>query len=83
MYEPKGLLACFDQSHVAGYPRAVTDRQVASVLEAPGDDELRNTAPRAIGALLVASGLLRVGAVEVGVAVQFRLSDLAGGRPSA
>jgi len=53
------------------------------VLEAPGDDELRNTAPRAIGALLVASGLLRVGAVGVGVAVQFRLSDLAGGRPSA
>jgi MFS family permease len=30
----------------------------------------------------VASGLLRVGAVGVGVAVQFRLSDLAGGKPS-
>ena len=52
------------------------------MLEAPGDDELRHTAPRAIGALLVASGLLRVGAVGVGVAVQFRLSDLADGRPS-
>lgn len=52
------------------------------MLDAPDDDELRTTAPRAIGALLVASGLLRVGAVGVGVAVQFRLSDLAGGRPS-
>jgi MFS family permease len=60
----------------------VTDQQVAGVLEAPGDDELRHTASRAIGALLVASGLLRVGAVGVGVAVQFRLSDLAHGRPS-
>src|SRR6202035_360151 len=82
LYEPKGLLACFDQCHVAGYPRGVTDQQVAGVLEAPGDDELRGTAPRAIGALLVASGLLRIGAVGVGVAVQFRISDLAGGRPS-
>jgi MFS family permease len=62
--------------------RRVTNREIASVLEVPGDDELRNTAPRAIGALLVASGLLRVGAVGVGVAVQFRLSDLAHGRPS-
>jgi len=60
----------------------VTDREVARVLQAPDDDELRNTAPRAIGALLVASGLLRVGAVGVGVAVQFRLSDLAHQRPS-
>ena len=38
LYEPKGLLACFDQCHVAGYPRGVTDQQVAGVLEAPGDD---------------------------------------------
>ncbi|HVC42557.1 MAG TPA: MFS transporter [Candidatus Saccharimonadales bacterium] len=60
----------------------MTDREVATVLEAPGDDELRNAGPRAIGALLVASGLLRVGAVGVGVAVQFRISDLAHGRPS-
>jgi len=52
------------------------------VLEASGESELGTAAPRAIGALLVASGLLRVGAVGVGVAVQFRLSDLAGGRPS-
>ena len=52
------------------------------MLKAPGDDQLRNTGPRAIGALLVASGLLRVGAVGAGVAVQFRISDLAGGRPS-
>jgi MFS family permease len=83
LYEPKGLLACFDQCHLSGYPRHVTDMEVASVVEAPGGDQLRNTAPRAIGALLVASGLLRVGAVGVGVAVQFRLSDLAGGTPSA
>jgi MFS family permease len=62
--------------------RRVTNREVAGVLEAPGDDGLRTTAPRAIGALLVASALLRVGAVGVGVAVQFRLSDLAGGKPS-
>jgi MFS family permease len=52
------------------------------VLAAPGDIESRNAGPRAIGALLVASALLRVGAVGVGVAVQFRLSDLAGGRPN-
>ena len=67
---------------MAGYPRSVTDREVATVLDAPGDDELSNTGPRAIGALLVASGLLRVGAVGAGVAVQFRISDLAGGKPS-
>src|SRR6202051_1880047 len=82
LYEPKGLLACFDQCHLSGYPSHVTDMEVASVVEAPGEDPLRHTAPRAIGALLVASGLLRVGAVGVGVAVQFRLSDLAHGRPS-
>jgi MFS family permease len=82
LYEAKGLLAYFNRYAVAGYPRDVTDREVVSVLDAPGDDELRHTAPRAIGALLVASGLLRVGAVGVGVAVQFRISDLAGGRPS-
>ncbi len=82
LYEPKGLPACFDQEGAAGYPTGVTDREVAGVLEAPGDDDLRSTAPRAIGALLIASGLLRVGAVGVGVAVQFRLSDLANGRPN-
>jgi MFS family permease len=60
----------------------VTDREVASVLEAPGDDEFRHAAPHAIGALLIASGLLRVGAVGVGVALQFRISDLAHGSPS-
>jgi MFS family permease len=60
----------------------VIDREDAGVLEASGGSELGTAAPRAIGALLVASGLLRVGAVGVGVAVQFRLSDLAGGRPS-
>ncbi len=60
----------------------MTDREDAGALEASGESELRRTGSRAIGALLVASGLLRVGAVGVGVAVQFRLSDLAGGRPS-
>ena len=61
----------------------MADTEVASLVEASGDDELRTTAPRAIGALLIATGLLRVGSVGVGVAVQFRLSDLSGGRPSA
>ena len=37
---------------------------------------------RALGALLTATGLLRVAAVGTGVALQFYLSDLAGGRPS-
>jgi len=60
----------------------VTDLEVAGLVDAPGAVEPRNTGPRAIGALLVASALLRVGAVGVGVAVQFRLSDLASGRPN-
>ena len=46
------------------------------------EDELQQRRPLAIGALLAATGLLRVGAVGTGVAVQFYLSDLAGGRPS-
>ena len=60
----------------------MTDWEDAGAPEASGGSELRRTDARAIGALLIASGLLRVGAVGVGVAVQFRLSDLAGGRPS-
>ena len=44
--------------------------------------ELEQRRPLALGALLTATGLLRVGAVGAGVAVQFYLSDLAGGRPS-
>jgi len=35
-----------------------------------------------VGGLLVAAALLRIGAVSAGVAVQFDLSDLAGGHPS-
>lgn len=35
-----------------------------------------------VGALLMAAALLRIGAVSAGVAVQFDLSDLAGGHPS-
>jgi MFS family permease len=66
----------------ASYPWGVTDLEVAGVVDAPGGVDSRDTGPRAIGALLVASALLRVGAVGVGVAVQFRLSDLAGSRPS-
>ena len=46
------------------------------------EDELQQRRPLALGALLAATGLLRVGAVGTGVAVQFYLSDLAGGRPS-
>ena len=60
----------------------MTDQKVAGALEAPGDDQLRTAGPRAIGALLIATGLLRVGSVGVGVAVQFRLTDIAGLRPS-
>jgi len=43
---------------------------------------LHKTRSQTLTALLIASGLLRVGAVGVGVAVQFRLTDLAGGRPN-
>ncbi|MEA2638113.1 MAG: transporter, family, multidrug resistance protein, partial [Chloroflexota bacterium] len=52
------------------------------MVDAPGAVDSRHPGAAAIGALLVASALLRVGAVGVGVAVQFRLSDLAGGRPN-
>ena len=44
--------------------------------------QLEDYRPVAIGALLVAVVLLRVGAVGTAVAVQFDLTDLAGGRPS-
>jgi predicted MFS family arabinose efflux permease len=40
------------------------------------------TSVTGVRALLVASALLRIGAVSAGVAVQFDLSDLAGGHPS-
>ena len=40
------------------------------------------TSATGVRALLVASALLRIGAVSAGVAVQFDLSDLAGGHPS-
>jgi MFS family permease len=60
----------------------VTDLEVAGMVDAPGAVDSRHPGAAAIGALLVASALLRVGAVGVGVAVQFRLSDLAGGRPN-
>jgi MFS family permease len=60
----------------------VTDLEVAKVAGAPAAIDSQGTGPRAIAALLVASALLRVGAVGVGVAVQFRLSDLAFGKPN-
>ena len=60
----------------------MTDLEVAGVVDAPGAIDSQGAGPGAIGALLVASALLRVGAVGVGVAVQFRLSDIAGGRPN-
>jgi MFS family permease len=56
--------------------------EVAELVDAPVAIDSQGAGPRAIGALLVASALLRVGAVGVGVAVQFRLSDLANQRPN-
>ncbi|HEV7677477.1 MAG TPA: MFS transporter [Candidatus Dormibacteraeota bacterium] len=47
-----------------------------------GGAPISEEAAAGIGWLLVASALLRVGAVSAGVAVQFDLSDLAGGHPS-
>lgn len=49
---------------------------------APGSNGTLAFGPVGVGALLVASALLRIGAVSAGVAVQFDLSDLAGGHPS-
>lgn len=46
------------------------------------DEELHQQRPFTLGALLAGTALLRVAAVGAGVAVQFYLSDLAGGRPS-
>jgi predicted MFS family arabinose efflux permease len=46
------------------------------------DEELHHQRPLTLGALLVGTALLRVAAVGTSVAVQFYLSDLAGGRPS-
>ncbi len=45
-------------------------------------EELADYQPVAIGALLVATTLLRIGAVGTAIAVQFELADLAGGRPN-
>jgi MFS family permease len=60
----------------------VTNLEVAGIVDAPVAVDSQSAGPRAIAALLVASALLRVGAVGVGVAVQFRLSDIAGGKPN-
>lgn len=46
------------------------------------DAELERHRPLTLGALLAGTALLRVAAVGASVAVQFYLSDLAGGRPS-
>ena len=46
------------------------------------DVELERHRPLTLGALLAGTALLRVAAVGASVAVQFYLSDLAGGRPS-
>ncbi|HKR99290.1 MAG TPA: hypothetical protein VJU79_07225, partial [Candidatus Dormibacteraeota bacterium] len=43
--------------------------------------ELADYKPVAIGALLTATTLLRIGAVGTAVAIQFYLADMAGGRP--
>jgi MFS family permease len=60
----------------------VTDLEVAEPVGASVAIDSQGAGPRAVGALLVASALLRVGAVGVGVAVQFRLSDLAHQKPN-
>jgi MFS family permease len=44
--------------------------------------ELDEYQPVAVGALLAATTLLRIGAVGTAVAVQFDLADMAGGRPN-
>ncbi|MBV8195913.1 MAG: MFS transporter [Candidatus Dormibacteraeota bacterium] len=64
----------------AGSPDAPTDeeRDWVTGLHA----ELRQHRPVALGALLAATTLLRVGAVGTGVVVALYLTDLAGGRPS-
>jgi MFS family permease len=45
-------------------------------------EELADYQPAAVGALLTATTLLRIGAVGTLIAVQFDLSDMAGGRPN-
>ncbi|MGA7987314.1 MAG: MFS transporter [Candidatus Dormiibacterota bacterium] len=60
----------------------MTDREVPGALDPPDELDSRHAGTRAITALLIASALLRIGSVGVGVAVQFRLSDLARGRPN-
>ncbi len=54
------------------------DQALARSLES----ELREHRPSTLTALLTATGLLRVATVGTAVAVQFNLSDLAGGRPN-
>jgi len=62
------------------------DSARATAEPAEGADGLRAGAglfgTEGVGALLLASALLRIGAVSAGVAVQFNLSDLANGHPS-
>jgi len=59
-----------------GHPEG--DHTLARSLES----ELREHRPATLTALLTATGLLRVATVGTAVAVQFDLSDLAGGRPN-
>jgi MFS family permease len=65
----------------AGEPREPSQAERAWVRQL--ERELRSERPAALGALLTATVLLRAAAVAAGVAVQFDISDLAGGRPNA
>ncbi len=64
----------------AGVPEGGSDAEAAWVANL--DDELQRHRPAALGALLLATALLRVATVGTGVAVQFDLSDLAHARPN-
>jgi predicted MFS family arabinose efflux permease len=65
------------RSH-GGYPCLVLETEERRVAGA----ELDEDSPIALGALLVATALLRIAAVGTGIAIVFRLTDLAGSRPS-
>lgn len=66
-------------AHLDSQPEAPADAAVAA---APGGGGGVATSAAGVRGLLVACALLRIGAVSAGVAVQFDLSDLAGGHPS-
>jgi MFS family permease len=60
------------------WPSSSEQQELVADLE----HDLRDFRPVTIGALLVATALLRVAAIGTGVAIQFRLADIAGQRPN-